>query len=168
MSPSSTALSANICLSCPILTLLFTAASEVQVALASARISTLKETGDSNTNKKVKLEFTRELSYIDAQCLHPKMIALLEQYVSHLKAPGHKGGQHMSHQYEIPSDLLSPEERVEFDNVYQIHCPKIVIDSAIRDVSQQFLGDSAQCARSDHDPILLQFSCSKRSGVPYG
>jgi uncharacterized protein (DUF2236 family) len=37
--------------------------------------------------------------------------------------------------YYMPSDVLSPDDWAEFDNVYQAHCPRIVISDVTRDVS---------------------------------
>ena len=66
-----------------------------------------------------------------------KMVSLLEDYVAVLKeveirpdAPH----ETTAHRYHIPSDIVSSEDWAEFDNVYQIHCPSIFMDSAVRDV----------------------------------
>jgi hypothetical protein len=37
--------------------------------------------------------------------------------------------------YYMPSDTVSADEWSCFDNVYQVHCPKIFMNNAIRDVS---------------------------------
>jgi hypothetical protein len=67
-----------------------------------------------------------------------KMVSLLEDYIAVLKeveirpdAPHETA----AHRYHIPSDIVSSEDWAEFDNVYQIHCPSIFMDSAVRDVS---------------------------------
>jgi len=66
-----------------------------------------------------------------------KMVSLLEDYIAVLKeveirpdAPHETA----AHRYHIPSDIVSSEDWAEFDNVYQIHCPSIFMDSAVRDV----------------------------------
>jgi hypothetical protein len=66
-----------------------------------------------------------------------KMLVLLEDYVTLLQATeagSRPTGETKGHSYHIPADTLSEAEWAEFDNVYQIHCPKIFLDSAIRDV----------------------------------
>jgi hypothetical protein len=63
------------------------------------------------------------------------MIALLEQYVTTL---GNPDSQYTS-QYPMPTDSVSPDEWAEFDNVFQVHCPKIFMDSASRDVRRFFM-----------------------------
>ena len=64
------------------------------------------------------------------------MISLLEQYVTVLNNAGrHSAVEKDEYHYEIPSDSVSADEWAEFDNVFQIHCPRIFMDSAIRDVS---------------------------------
>jgi diphthamide synthase subunit DPH2 len=66
------------------------------------------------------------------------MISLLQNYVKHLQeveltsqTTPSKGPLN----YYMPSDSVSPDEWAEFDNVYQIHCPRICMDNIIRDVS---------------------------------
>lgn len=61
-----------------------------------------------------------------------RMIKLLEDYVNHLQEHNSSA---MDEAYLFPSDNATPEEWEMFDNVYQIHCPKIFLSSAIRDVS---------------------------------
>jgi hypothetical protein len=41
----------------------------------------------------------------------------------------------------MPSDTVSPDEWSEFDNVYQVHCPKVFLNNAIRDVRSHFTPD---------------------------
>ncbi|KAK0468226.1 RNA pol II promoter Fmp27 protein domain-containing protein [Desarmillaria tabescens] len=85
---------------------------EVQVALTSSRIEELKCL-DTSPGKKV---------------------VLLEKYISSLHEPHiNLDGNDASSHYQMPSDSVSPDEWAEFDNVYQIHCPKIFMDAAVRD-----------------------------------
>ncbi|OBZ70295.1 hypothetical protein A0H81_09960 [Grifola frondosa] len=44
----------------------------------------------------------------------------------------------------MPADSVSPEEWAEFDNVYQVYCPQIIMDNAIRDIMMQYY----YCSRS--------------------
>ncbi|KAH9951643.1 golgi-body localization protein domain-containing protein [Amylocystis lapponica] len=71
----------------------------------------------------------------------PKMITLLENYISQLRAveaascpTGVNGHQ----SYYMPTDTVSPEEWAQFDNVYQIHSPQIFMDNTIRDILLQY------------------------------
>ncbi|KAF9008973.1 golgi-body localization protein domain-containing protein [Cyathus striatus] len=103
---------------------------QVQARLALARIEELK----SQLNK-WKQGFDKRAT--------EKMIALLEEYVSVLQeAEGNSEAAHSStdqnQHYHMPSDIVSPDEWAEFDNVYQIHCPNIFMDSATRDIVLQY------------------------------
>lgn len=62
------------------------------------------------------------------------MINLLEEYIQRLRNVD-EATVHDSGDYQMPFDTVSASEWAEFDNVYQIHCPKIFLDSAVRDVS---------------------------------
>lgn len=92
---------------------------QIQKLLAEKRVKDLKalrDTGDHSIQKK---------------------ITLLEQYILHLEDDPETpsdGTDGVSRAYQIPSDTVSPDEWAEFDNVYQIHCPKISLDAAVRDV----------------------------------
>jgi hypothetical protein len=43
--------------------------------------------------------------------------------------------------YYMPSDSVSADEWSEFDNVYQVHCPRIFMNNAIRDVGSHLCLD---------------------------
>ncbi|KAJ7507924.1 golgi-body localization protein domain-containing protein [Mycena galericulata] len=76
-----------------------------------------------------------------------KMLLLLEDYITLIEeteAGSRPKGETNDHSYHIPSDTLSEAEWDEFDNVYQIHCPKIFLDAAIRDIMMQYY----YCSRS--------------------
>jgi hypothetical protein len=68
---------------------------------------------------------------------HEKAVKLLEDHVTYLQkvdiSPDNADGQD-DQDYHIPSDIVSPSEQAEFENVYQIHCPKLFLNTAIRDV----------------------------------
>lgn len=51
------------------------------------------------------------------------------------RAQRQAGVGNMEGAYYMPTDALSPEDWAEFDNVYQAHCPRIVISDVTRDVS---------------------------------
>jgi hypothetical protein len=64
------------------------------------------------------------------------MTSLLEDYVTVLQAEttSEETTKEATPNYAMPSYTVSPDEWAEFENVYQIHCPKIYMDAAIRDV----------------------------------
>jgi hypothetical protein len=66
-----------------------------------------------------------------------KSLSLLENYVTRLAeldTTSDNGRADDAQAYYMPSDIVSPSEWAEFDNVYQVHCPKIYMDCAVRDV----------------------------------
>lgn len=93
------------------------------------------------------------------------MISLLQNYVKHLReveltsqSSTRKGPLN----YYMPADSVSPDEWAEFDNVYQVHCPRIYMDNIIRDVSVYFriLEFISYSFRIDNATILLLFTNS--------
>ncbi|KAF7331891.1 hypothetical protein MKEN_00069400 [Mycena kentingensis (nom. inval.)] len=102
---------------------------EVQIDIARARVAELQEMLNDHSQSDIDI-VTME-----------KMLSLLQDYISLLqdtqngsRTAGESGG----HSYHIPADTLSEAEWAEFDNVYQIHCPKFFLDSAIRDIMMQY------------------------------
>jgi hypothetical protein len=71
------------------------------------------------------------------------MVTLLEDYISVLREveirPESASQRDATQNYYMVSDIVSSDEWAEFDNVYQIHCPSILMDSAIRDVSDHMI-----------------------------
>lgn len=90
-----------------------------------------------------------------------RMLVLLEDYINLLQeteAGSRPIGDTSGHGYHIPADTLSEAEWAEFDNVYQIHCPKIFLDSAIRDVRRAYTPHFWMLTNlTDYDAILLLF-----------
>ncbi|KAF7292415.1 hypothetical protein HMN09_01225600 [Mycena chlorophos] len=102
---------------------------EVQIDLAQARVAELQELLSRAADEKLDVAGTE------------KMRALLQDYITLLQetqAGTHTTSESGGHSYHIPADTLSEAEWAEFDNVYQIHCPKIFLDSAIRDIMMQY------------------------------
>ncbi|THV08447.1 hypothetical protein K435DRAFT_11362 [Dendrothele bispora CBS 962.96] len=100
----------------------------VQIGIVNERIKFLKDSCKTTKNENVKAS-------------QQKMILLLEQYAEHLKWTDEgnpSSGQDRFQNYQISADFVSPDEWAEFDNVFQIHCPKIFMDSAIRDIMMQY------------------------------
>ncbi|KAJ7180202.1 golgi-body localization protein domain-containing protein [Mycena crocata] len=107
----------------------------VQIGLAMSRVAELKE-----SIKQKKVNDMKDGSNTDLQTME-KMLVLLEDYMTLLHATEDGArpiGDNSGHSYHIPADTLSEAEWAEFDNVYQIHCPKIFLDSAIRDIMMQY------------------------------
>ncbi|KAJ7276501.1 golgi-body localization protein domain-containing protein [Mycena haematopus] len=110
----------------------------VQIDLATDRIAELQGTIRDRQLNGAKAD-------ADLQTM-AKMLVLLEDYIALLQqteAGSKPTGDTKGHSYHIPADTLSEAEWAEFDNVYQIHCPKIFLDSAIRD-AVKFIRDQAE------------------------
>ncbi|KAJ6598956.1 golgi-body localization protein domain-containing protein [Mycena vulgaris] len=105
----------------------------IQIDLALARVAELKE-----SIRQQRINSTKAKA--DLQTME-KMLVLLEDYITLLQeteSGSRPMGDTNGHSYHIPADTLSEAEWAEFDNVYQIHCPKIFLDSAIRDILMQY------------------------------
>jgi hypothetical protein len=65
------------------------------------------------------------------------MISLLQDYIDFLRnAEADKGLEPLqAKSYHLPSEVVLPEEWTEFDNTYQLHCPRLSLEKATRDVS---------------------------------
>ncbi|KAJ7498810.1 golgi-body localization protein domain-containing protein [Mycena latifolia] len=107
----------------------------VQIDLALARVAELKESIDQHKSNESKGHRNADLQTME------KMLRLIEDYITLLQeteAGSRPIGDTDGHSYHIPADTLSEAEWAEFDNVYQIHCPKIFLDSSIRDIMMQY------------------------------
>jgi hypothetical protein len=87
-----------------------------------------------------------------------KKIELLEDYVAQLRSmgvasPDPSTSSHNS--YYMPTDTVQPSEWADFDNVYQIHSPKIYLNNAIRDVRPVEAGHPHTNNILDYDAILV-------------
>src|ERR1700729_1452059 len=69
--------------------------------------------------------------------------------------------------YYMPSDSVSADEWSEFDNVYQVHCPRIFMNNAIRDVRSHLL--LSLLAKLQRYQILTQYYLCSRAwrGLEY-
>ena len=89
------------------------------------------------------------------------MVTLLDEYMAVLKEveirPESSQGK-ATENYYMPSDFVSSDEWAEFENVYQIHCPSIFMDSAVRDVSILLTVLSDAHHGIDRNAILLLLS----------
>jgi hypothetical protein len=132
----------------PIINILV-AVPQTQISLASARVTELKQSLQNETTPRGKkgLTVSAPCKVILDSCLNQlkpsgrssvkKMLALLEEYIAALKeTEAGLGDPQMPGQqnHHMPTAIVSPDEWAEFDNVYQIHCPNVFMDSAVRDV----------------------------------
>lgn len=97
------------------------------------------------------------------------MIVLLEDYIALLRE-NESTPNKSSQSYHLPSDTVSPDEWAEFDHVYQIHCPKLFMDNAIRDVCLGFIPWYGYLRPHfpDYDAVLLFLPCTKGPRISYG
>ena len=93
------------------------------------------------------------------------MVKLLEDYPSLLREMDKTSGERPSMNYLMPSFTLSADEWIEFENVYQVHCPAIFINNAVRDVRafSPFLLSKPDLSTLDNDAILLLLPSSERA-----
>ncbi|KAF7301766.1 hypothetical protein MIND_00742200 [Mycena indigotica] len=102
---------------------------EVQIDLAKDRVNELRGLSKKADENDPDIATTKKM-----EKLLLDYIALLEQ----TRAGARTNGESGDHSYHIPADTVSEAEWAEFDNVYQIQCPKIFLDSAIRDIMMQY------------------------------
>ncbi|KDR83645.1 hypothetical protein GALMADRAFT_235956 [Galerina marginata CBS 339.88] len=109
---------------------------KTQISLANARAMELRQFAQNESSSGGKNSST---------AANPKsamkMVTLLEDYIAVLKEVEIKPDSTQAkaaQSYHMPADIVSSDEWAEFDNVYQIHCPSIFMDSAVRDVMMQY------------------------------
>lgn len=99
-------------------------------------------------------------------------MSLLEDYVTLLQAEARseETTREATRSYLMPSHTVSPDEWAAFENVYQIHCPKIYMDNTVRDVRCFYVGFTSAIFMEpkDHDKILLLLSCKERARISFG
>ncbi|KAG2152335.1 golgi-body localization protein domain-containing protein [Suillus cothurnatus] len=103
---------------------------QIEVDLANHRISQLRDlaTLDPHANEGTSTS------------LH-KMTALLQDYVNHLRMTEipHTGSRSSNiENYYMPSETVEADEWAEFENVYQLHAPKVFMNDSIRDIMLQY------------------------------
>lgn len=106
---------------------------KVQILLASARAAELR-----SLIRKAKQRNMVNVSF--DMTTAERMVALLEDYVTVLQNldAGVEPKEADPQTYFLPSDMTSTAEVAEFENVYQIHCPSIFLESSIRDIILQY------------------------------
>ena len=104
------------------------------------------------------------------QQMAEKMVSLLEDYVTLLQDVDAKVDSKPSdlHSYFLPSEIISPTEWEEFENVYHIHCPSIFLDAAVRDVSDPHVSAKSHTQVDCFKVMIQYYYCSQaRRGLEY-
>jgi len=129
------------------------AVPQTQISLASARATELKKSLQSEATPRGQKGLTVSMlgkHFLDLCLIQfkpssrlsvKKMLALLEEYIAVLRETEVRLDDPQTKEpqvYHMPTDIVSPDEWAEFDNVYQIHCPSVFMDSAVRDVCLLF------------------------------
>ncbi|KAG5725006.1 UPF0648 protein C3H5.09c [Termitomyces sp. T112] len=103
--------------------------THVQIGIAEARIREL-----------CKLIKNKKLGSIDDDsAILEKKVSLLKDYVLHLRGVDSGSSKHQETTNAVNlSYSISPDEWAEFEHVYHFHCPKVSLDSVVRDVILQY------------------------------
>ncbi|KAG6821618.1 hypothetical protein H0H93_000127 [Arthromyces matolae] len=107
------------------------AVPQVQIEIAEARMQELRRL---IKNKKTG-------SDSEGRAILEKMVTLLEAYVLRLRemeSPSPQPYETTSETFVLPSYTVSSDEWTDFENVYQFHCPRVIMDAATRDVLLQY------------------------------
>ena len=132
------------------------ASSQVQAKLVSERIEELRSTLSPYNH--------REDTTL-------KMIKLLEEYSAALGAniTTEEGTHSRSGGYYLPTDTVSVSEWLGFENVYQVHCPRLFLNESVRDVGVLDLDSGRSLGLRcfpDLDAVLLLFAFEERIRIP--
>ncbi|XP_006460255.1 hypothetical protein AGABI2DRAFT_117215 [Agaricus bisporus var. bisporus H97] len=108
-------------------------APQIQINLAAARIDELRR-------------YSTEDSAERTSGSRKRMIKLLQDYMDFLKNAETDDVLEplQAKSYHLPSEVVLPEEWTEFDNTYQLHCPKLSLEKATRDIMIQYY----ECSRA--------------------
>ncbi|KAI9001069.1 golgi-body localization protein domain-containing protein [Trametes punicea] len=123
--------------------------TQIQMDLASARVEQLRQRAHDGMKKTRWQKLKDSLAPSDDEDgsgKHdmkdlPRMIALLEGYIAQLRQldmASQASTKNGTSSYYMPVEMVSPEEWAGFDNVYQVHCPQIIMDNAVRDIMMQY------------------------------
>ncbi|KAF8913997.1 golgi-body localization protein domain-containing protein [Gymnopilus junonius] len=106
--------------------------TKTQIALACARATELRKLTEKKPPSGSKVANSQSIM---------KMVTMLEDYIAVLKEAEIRpdfSQEQAAQTYHMPAEIMSSDEWIEFDNVYQIHCPSIFMDSAVRDIMVQY------------------------------
>ena len=100
-----------------------------------------------------------------------KMIKLLEEYAAVLNENQTNGEGTDPHpgSYYIATDTVPMSEWQGFENVYQVHCPRLFLNESVRDVRFRCLDAGYLFRTHDDIQILMQYyyCSSSRRGFEY-
>ncbi|EGO01866.1 hypothetical protein SERLA73DRAFT_71025 [Serpula lacrymans var. lacrymans S7.3] len=111
---------------------------QVEISLASERIAELRGMAayqQDSTNGDPKVQDDGKQYPLAAK------ITFLEDYITHLQTIDSRSSTddtNNSQSYYMPSDTVSSDEWAEFENVYQVHSPKVFMTHSIRNVLMQY------------------------------
>jgi len=98
-----------------------------------------------------------------------KMIKLLEEYAAVLSG-SQEGTGSRSGGYYIATDTVPVSEWLGFENVYQVHCPRLFLNESVRDVRvlDPELAYPGSRILLDLDAVLLLFALKEGIRIPPG
>ncbi|THH02741.1 hypothetical protein EW026_g149 [Hermanssonia centrifuga] len=106
---------------------------QAQIDIVRNRITELRDRSaneaDPCASTRPERQFTTDTNY---------MISLLETYIQKLEEESRTVPSNEPQSYYMPSDSVSSKDWAEFDNVYQVHCPKLYLDNIVRDIMMQY------------------------------
>ena len=100
-----------------------------------------------------------------------KMIKLLEEYGAVLNQAAEEGAGSRPGSYYIATDTVPMSEWLGFENVYQVHCPRLFLNESVRDVRVVFISRLLTLYSRilpDPDAVLLLFTFKERIRIPPG
>ncbi|KAG1892357.1 golgi-body localization protein domain-containing protein, partial [Suillus subluteus] len=114
---------------------------QIEVDLANHRIAQLRDLVTLNPHANEGVYPNLHLRSNNTSTSLHRMIALLQDYVNHLRMTEipHTGSRSSNiENYYMPSETVEADEWAEFENVYQLHAPKVFMNDSIRDVMLQY------------------------------
>ncbi|KIJ70055.1 hypothetical protein HYDPIDRAFT_121417 [Hydnomerulius pinastri MD-312] len=112
---------------------------QVEICLAEQRVATLRRIAEGDLKSAGGDQVCNEDE--PTQPSSQKMMILLQDYVTHLKAVDQsREGVRMSNveSYYMPAEMVSADEWADFENVYQVHAPNLFMCNAVRNVLMQY------------------------------
>lgn len=96
-----------------------------------------------------------------------KMIKLLEEYAAVLNQAEEGAGPRPG-SYYIATDTVPMSEWLGFENVYQVHCPRLFLNESVRDVRILYLKVWLRCTHESPQILMQYYYCSRsRRGFEY-
>lgn len=102
------------------------------------------------------------------------MISLLEQYLqgsseeTRASDTDRSDGYWKNEKFYLASDILHPMDWQQFDNIYEMHCPKVFIRNFTRDVSAGSFTSFFNWLKMYSQILVRYYICSRtRRGFEY-